>query len=42
MILAGTGSIGYSRDGGSATNAVLSSPCGIAFSYIGDVYIADS
>jgi hypothetical protein len=39
---AGTGTAGYSGDGGAATLARLSSPEGIALASNGDVYIADA
>jgi hypothetical protein len=41
-IFAGTGSPGYSGDGGPATSARLGLPTGIALDSIGDVFIADS
>ena len=40
--VAGTGTIGSSGDGGSATNAQLSSPTGVAASADNKLYIADS
>jgi sugar lactone lactonase YvrE len=40
--VAGTGSIGYSGDGGAATAATLDLPSGIAFDSNGNLYIADS
>ncbi|VXC93615.1 NHL repeat-containing protein [Burkholderia sp. 8Y] len=39
--IAGTGSSGYSGDGGLATQAMLSGPRGIAFGHDGSLYIAD-
>ena len=40
--LAGTGTSGYSGDGGDATEAELSGPKGIALGPGGDVYLADT
>ncbi len=40
--VAGTGSCGYSGDGGSAIAATLSSPSGIALDSAGNFYIADT
>jgi len=40
--LAGTGKSGYSGDGGSAKNAVLAGPKGIALGPNGDIYLADT
>ena len=40
-LIAGTGSYGYSGDGGAATNAMLSSPCGLALDTRGNLFIAD-
>jgi NHL repeat len=39
---AGTGSIGSSGDGGSAVNAKLAGPSGVATNSVGAVYIADT
>jgi hypothetical protein len=38
----GTGSVGYSGDGGAATSATLSDPSGIVFDASGNMYIADA
>ena len=40
--LAGTGSSGYSGDGGPATSAQLNNPCGVAVEPSGGLYIADN
>jgi trimeric autotransporter adhesin len=39
--VAGNGATGYSGDGGSALNATLNSPAGLAIDSAGDIYIAD-
>ncbi len=39
---AGTGSLGYSGDGGPATKAKLSAPTGLGVDSLGDVFISDS
>lgn len=39
--IAGNGTAGFSGDGGSAINAELSNPNGVAFDNAGDLYIAD-
>jgi hypothetical protein len=39
---AGNGNYGYSGDGGSAGNAQLANPCGLAFDQNGDLFIADT
>ncbi|MES2479230.1 MAG: T9SS type A sorting domain-containing protein [Bacteroidota bacterium] len=39
--LAGTGSSGYSGDGGAASAATFYSPIGLAVDYSGNVYVAD-
>lgn len=39
--MAGIGTLGYSGDGGLATNAQLNMPTGIAFDYYGNAFIAD-
>ena len=41
-IVAGTGTCGYSGDGGSATRAEINDPNGIAFDSSGNLYFADS
>ncbi|MBV8551273.1 MAG: choice-of-anchor D domain-containing protein [Acidobacteriaceae bacterium] len=40
-IVAGNGHAGYAGDGGSATQASLQTPMGLAFDGAGDLYIAD-
>ncbi len=40
-IFIGPGSGGFSGDSGSATAALLNSPCSIAFDTLGNIYIAD-
>ena len=42
VTLAGTGSSGYSGEGGAATSAKLSAPAGVAVDTAGDVFIADT
>jgi small nuclear ribonucleoprotein (snRNP)-like protein len=40
--IAGIGDYGYSGDGGPASTAALSNPCGIAVDDLGNVFIADA
>ncbi len=40
--IAGTGTAGYTGDGGSATTATLNDPIGVAVDVHGDLFIADS
>jgi hypothetical protein len=39
--VAGNGSLGYSGDGGAATNASLYTPTGVSLDAVGDIFIAD-
>jgi sugar lactone lactonase YvrE len=41
-LIAGTGAVGYTGDGGQAKSATLSQPHGVAVDSAGNVYIADS
>ena len=40
--IAGSGSAGYSGDGGAATNAQLQNPCGVTLDAVGNLYLADT
>jgi len=40
-VVAGTGTVGYTGDGGQATNAELNSPDGLALDGLGNLFIAD-
>ena len=39
---AGTGTAGYSGDGGAAASATLSSPSGLAFDSVGNLFVSDT
>ncbi len=41
VTVAGTGVAGYGGDGGPATAALLSNPCGVAVDAVGDLFIVD-
>jgi sugar lactone lactonase YvrE len=40
--IAGTGSVGYSGDGGPATSAMLNGPTSVAIDSLGNIFIADT
>ena len=40
--VAGNGNLGYSGDGGVATNATLNYPCAVAVDWVGRIYISDT
>ena len=42
VVVAGTGTSGYSGDGGKAPNAQLNGPTALALNALGDIYIADT
>ncbi|MBU6402748.1 MAG: hypothetical protein KGS61_20705, partial [Verrucomicrobia bacterium] len=42
ITVAGSGALGYSGDGGAATNASLANPCAVALDVAGDLFIADA
>jgi sugar lactone lactonase YvrE len=41
-VIAGNGTAAYSGDGGAATNATVSGPCGVAVDAFDDLFIADT